>query len=98
MIDLQSDYQIAPLPEEPLDAKLAAEQALMYARDLTWAIRQKQENQAALERLRQTFLSTINHEKGSTFTIKLPLRSPKVTHSLEKDLTLCTTVAPSTGG
>jgi hypothetical protein len=96
MIDLQSDYQIAPLTEKSLDTKLATEQVLMYARDLTWAIRQKREKQTALDRLRQTFLSTINHEKGSTFTIKLPIRPPKVT--LEKDLTLCTTVAPSTGG
>ncbi len=69
MIDPQSDYKIAPLTEEPLDAKLATEQALMYARDLTWAIRQKREKQAALERLRQTFLSTINHEMRTPLSL-----------------------------
>ena len=38
------------------------QQALIYAQDLKQVIRQQRQTQAALDRLRVTFLGTVNHE------------------------------------
>lgn len=54
------------------EASQRAEQALLYARDLTTAYRQERQQREALDRLRYNFLNVIGHELKSPLAVILP--------------------------
>ena len=53
---------LSPVSSEEEVTKTTTEQALVYARDLARMVRRECEKQAAIDRLRHTFLSTVNRD------------------------------------
>jgi signal transduction histidine kinase len=80
---------VAPIQEEAAQPVLD-KQTLIYAQELTEMVRQQRQTQAALDRLRITFLGTVNHEMRTPLALIFQalemLESPRLGSLSEEQL------------